>query len=172
LRKDGVKMRMHKNHILKIIKLIVYDFDGVFTDNKVILMEDGKEGVVVNRLDGFAISIFKKMGIPQMILSTEENPVVKARSRKLGIPALTCVDDKKKELSSYCRKLKIPLNSVAYIGNDINDYEAMLCVGFPIAPADANNRIKGIAKIVTKTRGGEGVARELLDILTRGTEVC
>jgi len=114
LRKDGVKMRMHKNHILKIIKLIVYDFDGVFTDNKVILMEDGKEGVVVNRLDGFAISIFKKMGIPQMILSTEENPVVKARSRKLGIPALTCVDDKKKELSSYCRKLKIPLNSVGF----------------------------------------------------------
>ncbi|MFA5164054.1 MAG: HAD hydrolase family protein [Candidatus Omnitrophota bacterium] len=165
-------MRIHKYYDLKKVKLIVYDFDGVFTDNKVILMEDGKEGVIVNRSDGLAVSIFKKMGIPQIILSTERNPIVKARSRKLGIPALTCVNDKKKDLSSYCRKLNIPLHSVAYIGNDINDYEAMLCVGFPIAPADANSRIKGIAEIVTKTRGGEGVARELLDIFTRGMGVC
>lgn len=146
----------------KDIKLIVYDFDGVMTDNKVILREDGSESVIVNRSDGLAVSIIKKLGIPQIILSTEANRVVDTRAEKLGIMAIKGVGNKKETLLEYCRQNNInPLN-VLYIGNDINDLEVMKIVGYPTCPADAYDEIKQISKIIFEKGGGEGVIRELI----------
>lgn len=144
------------------VKLIVYDFDGVLTDNKVILREDGMESVVVNRADGMAIAIIKRAGIEQLILTSEKNRLAAVRAKKLGIPVRAAVADKKKALTSYCDKRNIPLRSVIYVGNDLNDYEAMLLAGCPVCPSDASPEIMDIARLVLRSAGGEGAVRELV----------
>ena len=90
---------------LNLIQLIVYDFDGVMTDNRVYVDQDGREMVRVNRADGLGISGIKKIGIQQIIISTEKNPVVSTRAKKLGIPCLQGIDNKKKALIDYCKKM-------------------------------------------------------------------
>lgn len=150
------------NHALKKIQLIVYDFDGVMTDNKVVLREDGLESVVVNRSDGLAVEIIKRAGIKQIIISKEKNRVVETRAKKLGIPVIQGVDNKKGILVSYCDKNNIQIENVAYIGNDINDIDAMTIVGYPICPADAYEEVKNISKIIIGVNGGDGVVRALL----------
>jgi YrbI family 3-deoxy-D-manno-octulosonate 8-phosphate phosphatase len=149
--------------VLNNIKLIVYDFDGVMTDNRVIVHEDGMESVIVNRADGLGVNLIKEIGIPQMILSTETNSVVGARARKLGIPVIQGVDDKEKVLIAYCKENNINPNDILYVGNDINDKEVMAIVGYPITPVDAHHNIKSLAKLVLDTKGGHGVVRELAD---------
>ena len=148
----------------KNIQLIVYDFDGVMTNNKVIVSEDGRESIIANRSDGLGVELLKKKGIKQIILSTESNDVVSARAKKLDLTVIYACKDKKNILKRYCKKMKYDLSNVAYVGNDINDLDAMKMVGYPIAPADAHIEIKKISKIITKTMGGDGVIRELLDI--------
>jgi YrbI family 3-deoxy-D-manno-octulosonate 8-phosphate phosphatase len=142
--------------------LFVYDFDGVLTDNRVYVSEDGNESVCCNRSDGLAIKTIKEMGITQMIISTETNKIVSARAAKLDIPVMQGVEDKKEALLEYCDKLSVNLKETLYIGNDINDLEAMLTVGFPVCPKDAYPEIKKIAKLVIPVSGGYGVIRKLL----------
>jgi YrbI family 3-deoxy-D-manno-octulosonate 8-phosphate phosphatase len=84
------------------IKIIYYDFDGVMTDNKVYADQNGNEMVQVNRADGLGIAEIKKLGIKQIIISTEKNPVVSARANKLGIPCLQGIENKKDALINYC----------------------------------------------------------------------
>lgn len=149
----------------KDIDLIVYDFDGVMTDNRVIVLQDGTEAVIVNRADGLAVDSFRDLGIPQLILSTETNSVVKARAAKLRIEVIASCKDKRHALKSYCTENHYDLNKVMYIGNDLNDLEVMKIVGFPVAPADAHPKIKKIAKLITEAKGGEGVVKDLFDYL-------
>jgi len=152
----------------KEIDLIVYDFDGVMTDNRVILLQDGTEGVVVNRADGLGVDLIRNLGISQLILSTETNPVVKVRAEKLAIEAIGSCGDKKGALVNYCLRNGFDLSKVLYVGNDINDMEVMKIVGFPIAPADSHQDIREIARLTTKARGGEGIVRELADLISKG----
>lgn len=149
------------------LDLIVYDFDGVMTDNRALVNEEGEESVFINRGDGLAIQEIKNLGIEQIIISTEEKPIVQKRADKLGLFALHGIKDKKLELFKFCKKKKLNLLRVAYIGNDINDLEVMQEVGFPITPNDGEMHIKEIAKIITKKNGGFGVIRELLDLLEK-----
>ena len=148
------------------INLIVYDFDGVMTDNKVYIDQNGKETVQVNRGDGLSISEIKKLGIEQIIISTEQNPVVSARAHKVGIPCLQGIENKKMALIDYCENNDIEIENVAYVGNDINDKGAMETVGITFCPADAHKSIKTISGHVLETRGGHGVVRELFDLIT------
>ena len=90
---------------LKDIKLLVYDFDGVMTDNKVIVDENGKESVVCNRSDGLAIKLIKEMGIAQLIMSTERNDLVRRRGEKLKLEVVNDISDKKSCLQEYCKKM-------------------------------------------------------------------
>lgn len=145
--------------------LIVYDFDGVMTDNRVLVLQDGSEAVLANRADGWGIGQLKKAGFTQIILSTETNPVVAARAKKLGLEVLQGSGDKRRDLAAYCDARKISLERVLYVGNDVNDLEAMQTVGFPVAPADAHAEVLALAKYVTRARGGEGVAKELSEAL-------
>ncbi len=158
---------MHHPMTLNIsdIDLICYDFDGVMTDNRALVLEDGTEAVYINRGDGLAVAAIRKIGIPQVIISTEENPVVGARANKLKIPVLQGISDKRTALEKFAEKNGHSLKRVVYIGNDINDLEAMQSVGFPIAPADAHHSIRDMAAIVTSARGGEGVVREFLGLI-------
>ena len=147
------------------IKLVVYDFDGVMTDNKVYIDQNGNEMVQVNRADGLGVAEIKKMEIEQIIMSTETNPVVSARAIKLDIPCLQGLDNKKDALLDYSKKNDIDLKNVAYVGNDINDKDAMAIAGLSFCPADAHETIKEISDHVFKRNGGDGVIRELLDII-------
>lgn len=151
----------HDTILPKDIELIVYDFDGVLTNNKVLITEDGREAVSVNRGDGLIIRLFREKGLKQLILTTETNKVVMARARKLNIPVLRGVKDKKKNLTAYCSKHNIDLENVIYIGNDINDYEIMRIVGYSACPSDASEEIKRISDVILNVNGGEGVVREL-----------
>ena len=150
---------------LNNIKLIVYDFDGVMTDNKVYLDQHGSEMVQVNRADGLGVAELKKLKIKQIIISTEKNPVVSARASKLGIPCLQGIDNKMDLLVNYCEKNNIDLQNVAYMGNDINDKEAMEIAGTTFCPVDAHESIKAISDHILNTKGGDGVIRELFDLL-------
>jgi 3-deoxy-D-manno-octulosonate 8-phosphate phosphatase (KDO 8-P phosphatase) len=155
----GIKFLDHS------INLFLYDFDGVMTNNKVIVGEDGQESVICNRSDGLAISIIKKWGIPQAIISTETNKVVATRSQKLEISFIYGVSNKKETVLAYCRELNTSPQDTLYIGNDLNDLEAMLSVGYPVCPSDAYKEIQEIAKLVLSVGGGNGVIRELLNYL-------
>lgn len=150
---------------LNNIELIVYDFDGVMTDNHLFLDENGKELVRVSRADGLGVSEIKKLNIKQIILSTETNTVVSMRAKKLGIPCIQGVDNKKEKLYEYINVRKINLFNVIFVGNDLNDLEVMRTVGYKICPADAHQDIIDIADLVLKTKGGQGITRELLELL-------
>lgn len=146
-------------------RLIVYDFDGVMTDNRVLVMQDGSEGVSANRADGWGIGQLRQAGLHQIILSTETNPVVSARANKLNLEVLQGSGNKRRDLVAYCEAKGIELERVLYVGNDVNDLDAMRLVGFPVAPADAHPEVLSLAKYVTRARGGEGVIKELSEAL-------
>ncbi len=114
---------------LKNVKCIAYDFDGVMTDNRVLVDEDGKEAVFVNRSDGYAIARFKDMGMKQVIISTEKNPVVEARAKKLDIEVFHGVDDKGEILKKYCGRESVDRENVRWIGNELNDLPALKAAG-------------------------------------------
>ena len=140
--------------------LIVYDFDGVMTDNRVLVFSGGQEAVFCNRADGWAVARLKTQGYRQLILSTETNKVVRARARKLGLSVLNGVVDKRTVLLRFCKKEGIDLKDVVYIGNDLNDLQVMKDVGHPLCPRDADPAIKRIAARIIPVDGGHGVIRK------------
>ena len=149
----------------KNIELIVYDFDGVMTDNRALIFEDGTEAVFVNRGDGLAIAKIKEFDIPQVIISTERNSIVSKRAEKLKIPLYQNIGDKLTCLKEVIEDHQVSPQNTIYVGNDTNDLEAMKFVGWPIAPEDAHKEIKALATFITDSPGGNGVIREILDLL-------
>ena len=149
------------------IELIVYDFDGVMTDNRVMVDQNGNESVMANRGDGYGVGMIRKLGVKQVILSTEVNPVVEMRAQKLNLEVIHGVSDKKQTLEKYCADINISLDRVMYLGNDLNDIDAMKCVGIKGAPKDAEPEILEIADWISEKSGGYGVVRELARLITR-----
>ena len=147
------------------IELVVFDFDGVFTDNMVIVDQDGKESIVASRGDGMGISILKESGLPVYVISKEQNKVVSARCKKLGIGCYQCVDDKESALSQLIKDLDVSLSGTIYVGNDINDLDCVAMVECGIAVADAHSSLKQSADIVLKNNGGKGAVREVCDMI-------
>jgi YrbI family 3-deoxy-D-manno-octulosonate 8-phosphate phosphatase len=150
---------------LQNIEAIIFDFDGVFTDNKVTVTEDGKESVICNRADGLGIKMLREKKIPLFILSSETNQVVARRAQKLALDLWYGVTDKKEALISFCAVRGLNIKNIMYVGNDINDYEVMKIVGYPAAPKDAHPKIRRIAKYIINKKGGEGVVKELAERL-------
>lgn len=147
------------------IDLVVYDFDGVMTDNTVLINQHGEEQVRVNRSDGLGVEAIRSMGLEQLVLSTEAHPVVSARAAKLKMAANQNCSNKASWLKSHCVARGIALDRVLYIGNDLNDIEVMRLVGWPVCPADAHTQIKSLARIVLTRRGGDGIVQELAERL-------
>ena len=129
--------------------------------------QNGNEIVQLNRADGLAISAIKNLGVKQIIISTEKNPVVSIRANKLGIPCLQGIDNKKEKLLDYCKKNNFHLKDVAYVGNDINDQKAMEISGTTFCPADSHDIIRKISDYVLQSNGGQGIVRELLDLIIK-----
>lgn len=142
---------------------IVFDFDGVMTDNRVIVREDGVEAVICHRGDGFGIELALKAGLNLIVMSKETNPVVAARCRKLGIRCIQGEDDKLSTFKAIAAQANSTPDRFIYVGNDINDLECMRAAGLGVAVADAIPAILQEADLVLTRRGGHGAVRELLD---------
>jgi len=145
------------------IDLLVFDFDGVLTDNLVYTDQNGNETVSCSRADGLAFDVLRKLNKPSCILSTEKNTVVSARANKLGISVLQGIGNKDESLRNFVKDNGYKLSKVLYVGNDVNDYNSVIISGFSACPADSHFKIKEISDIVLKTNGGNGVVRELLE---------
>ncbi len=146
---------------------VVLDFDGVLTDDRVLTLQDGTEGVLCSRGDGLGIEHLRHAGVPMLVLSKECNPVVAARAAKLRLECLQGHDDKAATVVRWCHAGRIDLARVVYVGNDVNDLGALRAVGFPVAVADAHPSVRAAARLVLDAPGGRGAVRELSErILT------
>jgi YrbI family 3-deoxy-D-manno-octulosonate 8-phosphate phosphatase len=150
---------------MKNVLLVVFDFDGVMTDNRVWVHQSGDEAVWCHRGDGWGIARLKEAGLEVLVLSTERNPVVTARCGKLKIEAVQECDDKLAALQKLARGRSLGPEQIAYVGNDLNDVACMRWVGWPIAVADAVPEVRALAKWVTRLPGGRGAVREVADRL-------
>ena len=150
---------------LRDVEAVIFDFDGVFTDNRVVVFEDGREAVVCNRGDGLGLERLRSLGIPMVIMSTEPNPVVSRRAEKLRLPVYQGLSDKATALKKFAADERIDLSRIAFVGNDINDAGCLEIVGMPVVVADAMLEVKSLARIVLKKKGGQGAVREFCDML-------
>jgi len=153
--------------LLAKIRLVAFDFDGVFTDNMVYVLEDGTEAVRCFRSDGLGLQKLEQLGIETAIISTEANPVVSARARKLKIRCVQDCRDKRAALESIAKESGISLTEVAFVGNDINDLPCLECVALPIVVQDAHPDVVSTARYQTKNPGGHGAVREVCDLFER-----
>ncbi|MCX4813332.1 MULTISPECIES: N-acylneuraminate cytidylyltransferase [unclassified Streptomyces] len=143
------------------IDAVVLDFDGTQTDDRVLIDSDGREFVSVHRGDGLGIAALRKSGLKMLILSSEQNPVVAARARKLQLPVLHGIDRKDLALKQWCEEQGIAPERVLYVGNDVNDLPCFALVGWPVAVASAHDVVRGAARAVTTVAGGDGAVREI-----------
>jgi YrbI family 3-deoxy-D-manno-octulosonate 8-phosphate phosphatase len=143
------------------IDAVVLDFDGTQTDDRVLIDSDGREFVSVHRGDGLGIAALRDSGLALLILSTERNPVVAARARKLRLPVLHGIDRKDLALKQWCEEQGISPERVLYVGNDVNDLPCFSLVGWPVAVASAHDVVRGAARAVTTVPGGAGAIREI-----------
>ncbi len=155
---------------LTSIKAIAFDFDGVFTDDRVIVSETGEESVTCSRSDGMGIGLLREAGIHMIIISKEKNRVVAARAGKLSLEVVHGCDDKLPVLQAWMTRVGATPATTAYMGNDINDLACMNYVGVAIAPADAHQSALDAAHIVTAKPGGRGAIREVADALTKAVQ--
>ncbi|MCW3156431.1 acylneuraminate cytidylyltransferase [Micropruina sonneratiae] len=143
------------------IDAVVLDFDGTQTDDSAQVASDGSEQVRVHRGDGLGIAALRRAGIPVLILSSEANPVVRARARKLNVPVLHGVADKGSVLRDWCSSEAVDPGRVLYAGNDVNDLGCFALVGWPVAVASAHPVVRDAARLVTSVPGGHGAVREI-----------
>ena len=148
---------------LKNLDTIFFDFDGVLTDNKVYINQQGEEMVQCNRADGLAFEVIKKLKINCFILSTEKSDIVLTRAKKLKISAFNNLSDKFLKVEELAKLKNFSISRSLYIGNDLNDYKAMNLCGYSACPSDSHKNVKGIASHLLKSKGGQGVAREVVE---------
>lgn len=147
------------------VELLAMDFDGVMTDNRVLVDQDGREAVWANRSDGLGIARLREAGVQAMVISTEVNPVVAARCDKLGVDVLHGCEEKLAALQQAARQRELTAPAIAYVGNDLNDIECLQWTGAAFAVADAAPEVQAVADFVTRAPGGHGAIREVCDII-------
>lgn len=151
----------------KEVALLVFDFDGVFTDNRVLVFDDGREAVACNRGDGMGLEMLRTTGVPVVVVSTEKNPVVAARCRKLGLEYQQGLEDKSRALREFAAGRNLDLQRTIYVGNDLNDLGCMNIVGFSVAVADAHPTVRTQADLVLSNAGGYGAVREICEAIIK-----
>lgn len=147
------------------VRLVIFDFDGVFTDNTVYVSQDAVESVRCWRSDGLGLNRLREAGVALIIISTEVNPVVSVRAEKLKIDCMQGVADKRLAVLGVCRRLEVSASNTAFVGNDINDIPALKVVGLPIGVADAYPEVVPHIAYKTQKQGGYGAVREVCDLI-------
>lgn len=160
---DNLRLRLAQ------CQLVVLDFDGVMTDNKVYVAADGTEFVRCDKSDFFGMKELEKQGVAFLILSTEPNGAVLARAEKLAVPARNNLNDKAAALHEEALTRKISLEQTLYVGNDLNDWHCLGLVGIPVAVADTYPPVRELVRrrhgYITEASGGNGAVREVLELL-------
>tara|TARA_B100001964_G_C14203588_1_gene587042 strand:- start:1069 stop:1581 length:513 start_codon:yes stop_codon:yes gene_type:complete len=154
---------LDQNITLDEVEAFVFDFDGVLTNNFVYVSEDGKESVRCSRADGIAFDALRKLEKTSYILSSEKNSVVTKRANKLGITAIQGKRDKLAAIKELIKKKNLDINRIVYVGNDLNDLQVMKKLKLTMCPKDSHPRVQAVALFVLKTKGGEGIVREILE---------
>jgi YrbI family 3-deoxy-D-manno-octulosonate 8-phosphate phosphatase len=151
------------------IELILCDFDGVITDNRVWVDQDGTESVAAYRSDSVRVKDLHAAGIEVMILSSEPNRVVEARARKMGVEAIhgVALHEKGRVMRDILEQKNIPAEKVIYVGNDINDLPCFEIAGWSVAVSDAYPEVIQAADYVLSKAGGHGALRELCDLILK-----
>lgn len=152
-----------KDSEINSVKIIFFDFDGVFTDNHVYTSEDGIEFVKSYRSDGIGLSRLRDLGIKIYIISTETNKVVVSRAKKLNINCFHGIKNKDQEVLRVCNELSIDPAHAVFVGNDINDISAFKVVGLPIGVANCFKEAHPFLSYITSQNGGFGAVREICD---------
>ncbi len=152
-------------NLLSTVRLVAFDFDGVFTDNTVSVSQDGVESVRCWRSDGIGLERLRGSGVSVIIISTETNPVVATRANKLKVPFKQGVKDKAEAILATCRDLNIDPLQTMFVGNDINDIPAFKTIGIPVGVADSYPEIYPFIRFRTKRPGGMGAVREICDLI-------
>lgn len=168
---SGLEMVMPNNRLRRPlprkIDLIICDFDGVLTDNRVWTDQEGREMIAAFRSDSFHIGELREKGTEVMILSSEVNPAVTARAKKMGVEAIHGVGlkDKGHALRQILEQKSVKAEHVVYLGNDLNDLPCFEIAGWSVAVADAYPEVIWAADHVLKKSGGHGALRELCDLI-------
>ena len=160
---------------LSELHTIVFDFDGVFTDNKVWVDQEGRETVCCDRGDGLALDMVRtfqrtgRLDAELFILSKEPNPVVVTRANKLKLACHHGVNDKLAFVRDHVARRfpedPEPMSGLVYLGNDLTDLPVMRAAGFSVAPADGHPLVKAVADLVLEERGGQGFVRAFIERL-------
>ena len=167
---DYVPPGRQRRPMPETLKLLVMDFDGVLTDNRVWVNQDGVEAVAANRSDSYGLGLLRKAGIESLVISKEVNPVVAARCDKMKVPYLQGIDDKEKALRQFLAEKNIDSAYVVFVGNDINDLPGFRVAGWAVAVADALPEITREADYVLASQGGRGAVRELCDLILKSIQ--
>jgi N-acylneuraminate cytidylyltransferase len=145
------------------VDLLVLDFDGVMTDDRVLVDQHGTESVWCHRGDGWGIARLRDAGVPIVVMSAETNPVVGERCAKLRIDVMQSCADKLRQLRQLAGARGVPASRIAFVGNDVNDLPCLRWVGMPIAVADAAPDVRAACRRVTRRPGGRGAVREVAE---------
>jgi YrbI family 3-deoxy-D-manno-octulosonate 8-phosphate phosphatase len=151
------------------IRFVAFDFDGVFTDDKVYVDQDGREMVCCCRLDGIGLGRLLAAGIGMVVISKETNRVVEARCRKLGVECISGCEDKLGALKKILAKNRVTPDETCFVGNDVHDLDCLRYVGFPAIVGDSVDEVRnaGVAKYTTHAKGGQGAVREICDLICK-----
>ena len=147
------------------VKFLVLDFDGVLTDNRVWVDQDGREMVAANRSDSLGIIMLRQAGVEAAVISMETNPVVAARCRKMRVPYIQGENDKASALKNLLADRKIDSSEVVYLGNDVNDLPCFPLVGWAVAVSDSLPEVARQADYVLSRPGCHAAVRELCDLI-------
>lgn len=157
---------------LTAVRFAVFDFDGVFSDNRVWTNDRGEESVACFRGDTMGLRRLDEVGVEYMILTSETNDAVAARARKMRADCIKGIEDKLPVLRAEVEHRGVSLDETSYVGNDINDSECLAAVGFPVVPADAWAEVVPLARLVLTRAGGHGCVREFCDAVWRAKRVA
>ena len=156
--------------LVESTRFVAFDFDGVFTDNIVIVSQDGTESVGSYRGDGIGLRRLDVLGIGTVVISTEVTPVVQVRCKKLDVRCIQGVDDKVSALKGILYVLDLTLDQAAFVGNDLNEMACLQNIGFPIIVQDAHPDVRSVDEYRTETLGGHGAVREICDLFECGVK--
>ncbi len=164
--RQGSKGKQLSRTILRQIHLFATDVDGVLTDAGMYYSESGDEWKKFNTRDGMGLKLLQKAGLITAIVTQERTRLVARRAEKLAIPELhQGVLDKLSVIREMAERHGISLDQIAYIGDDVNDVEALKAVGLSAAPADGLPQVRKVVDYVCRQKGGEGAVRELADMI-------
>ncbi|MFP3855004.1 MAG: acylneuraminate cytidylyltransferase, partial [Anaerolineales bacterium] len=152
------------------VEILVLDFDGVLTDNRVWVNAEGEEFVAANRGDGWGLARLREAGVAVVILSTETDLVVKARAEKLGVPVHQGIHDKAPALKSILEEHDVNPANAVFVGNDLNDTPCFPLVACALVPSDAHPTARAEADRILGSKGGHGAVREVCDLILKNIQ--